>query len=103
MKRKTGILSVLAAAVMITALPVRAEEGSIDRMEPQGQQAEKNECLLVAMNCGGQVDSLQQRIQRLEREISRGTDVYTTDELRRLDNQLRDARKNLEGIERDRS
>jgi TolA-binding protein len=103
MKRKIGILSVLAAAAMISAAPVRAGEGSRGTAGDQGQQMEKNECLLVAVNCGNQVDSIQQRIDRLEREIARGTDVYTNDELRSLTNQLRDAQKNLEGLDRDRS
>lgn len=103
MKRKIGILSVLAAAAMISAAPVRAEEGSRGTVGDQGQQMEKNECLLIAVNCGNQVDSIQQRIDRLEREIARGTNVYTSDELRSLANQLRDAEKTLEGLERDRS
>jgi hypothetical protein len=95
MKRITTLAPVLAAAVMITAMPVRAEEGT---MTPSMQDG-KNECLLVAMNCGDQVDSIQQRIDRLNREIGRGTDVYTRDELRQLRNQLDEAHRMLQLIE----
>lgn len=103
MKRIVGAMTVLAAAFMISSAPLRAEEGSMERMMDQDQRPEKDQCLLVAMNCGNQVDSIQQRIDRLQREISRGTDVYSTDELRSLENQLQDAERTMEGLERDRS
>jgi hypothetical protein len=88
-------ITLLAAALMIVAVPVLADEGSMGGMREQGQQVEKNECLLVAMNCGNQVDTIQQRIDRLQKEISRGTDVYTSDELRRLNRELDEANKTL--------
>src|SRR5450631_689644 len=89
-------LSLLAAALMIVAVPALADEGSMGSKIEQGQQSEKNECLLVAMNCADQVDSIQQRIDRIKGEISRGTDVYTNEELRRLNMKLEDAVKTLE-------
>ena len=57
--------------------------------------AYKDECLLISMNCppGGMSD--QQRIDRLNREISKGRDVYTEDELRILKEKLNDANKEL--------
>jgi hypothetical protein len=48
------------------------------------------------MNCGNQVDSIQQRIDRIKGEIGRGTAVYTNDELNRLDRELDEAVKTLE-------
>jgi hypothetical protein len=89
-------LSLLAAALMILAVPALADEGTMDKMLDQGQQVNKNECLLVAVNCGNQVDSIQERIDRIKGEISRGSDVYTADELRRLNRQLDEANKILE-------
>jgi TolA-binding protein len=91
-------LTLLAAALMIMAVPVLAAEGSMDRTFEQGQQVEKNECLLLAMNCANQVDTIQQRIERIKGEISRGTDVYTNDELRRLNRQLEETIKTLEDL-----
>lgn len=91
-------LSLLAAALMIMVVPVLAEEGTTDRMLEQSQQGGKNECLLVAMNCEGQVDSIQQRIDKIRGEISRGTDVYTNDELRRLNRQLEEATRDFENL-----
>lgn len=98
MKRIARIIPVLAAALLITAGPVLAEEGTAGSMYEQRRGVEKNECLLVAMNCANQVDSIQQRIERIRREISRGTDVYTRDELRTLNEQLEDANRTLEAV-----
>lgn len=81
-------ISLLAAALLIAAVPVLADEGSMDRSFDQGMQSEKNECLLVATNCGNSVDSFQQRIDRIRGEIARGSDVYTQDELSRLNREL---------------
>lgn len=89
-------LTLLSAALMILAVPAFANEGGMDRVLDQGQKTDKNECLLVAKNCGNQVDSIQQRIERIKGEISKGTDVYTNDELRRLYRQLDEAVKTLE-------
>ena len=50
----------------------------------------------MARNCGEQTDSIQQRISRINHEISKGSAVYTRDELRRLDNDLRDAERTLD-------
>lgn len=91
-------LSLLAAALLIVAVPVLAEEGSMDKMLEQGQQPDKNECLLASLNCANQVDTIQQRIDRIKGEIQRGTDVYTTDELRILNRQLDDANKTVDDL-----
>lgn len=98
MRRMISKLSILVAALMIMAVPVLAEEGSVKTMMDEANKADKNECLLVAMNCGNQVDSIQQRINRITKEIGRGTDVYTKDELRRLKDQLEDANKTLDSL-----
>jgi hypothetical protein len=91
MKAIARTVTVVAAALIFAALPVRAEENVMGQQEPQVQ---KNECLLVAQNCPS--DSIQERIQRIQGEISRGTAVYTNDELGRLNRDLEDAQKLLE-------
>lgn len=92
MKRLATIVSVVAAAMMFSALSIRADEGTVggyggERME----KPQKDECLLVSKNCANDVDSLQERITRLNGEISKGTDVYTPAELRSLENQRDEA------------
>ncbi len=95
MRRMIKRVTLLAAALLIAAVPVLAIEGTVDKALDQGVKTDKNECLLVAMNCGNSVDSIQQRIDRIKGEIDRGTDVYTKDELRRLDRQLGEYNKLL--------
>lgn len=80
---------------MLCAVPVLAEQNAMDKMNIQGQRGEKNECLLLARNCGDQVDTITQRINRIKGEIDRGKSVYTNDELRSLNRQLDDAVRNL--------
>ena len=91
-------LTLLAAALMILAVPALADEGAMDRINEEGQKADKNECLLVSRNCANEVDSIQQKIDRIRGEISRGTDVYTTDELRILNMRLEEATRTMEDI-----
>lgn len=99
MRKLSTRLALLAASLMIMVVPVLADEGMMGQtMDPEQQQGGKNECLLVARNCANQVDSIQERIERIQGELSRGTDVYTKDELRRLQNQLDDAKRDLDSI-----
>jgi hypothetical protein len=91
MKAIAGSLTIVAAALMIAAVPVFAEEGVMSQQEPQVQ---KNECLLVAKNCAP--NTIQERIQSIQNEIGKGTAVYSNDELKRLNQQLEDAQKFLD-------
>jgi peptidoglycan hydrolase CwlO-like protein len=92
-------LTLLTASLMLLAVPALADDGMMNpTMEPEQQQGGKNECLLVARNCANQVDSLQERISRIQNEISRGVSVYTNDELQRLQRQLDDANRDLSVI-----
>jgi hypothetical protein len=94
MKRTSSQAAVLISVLLLSALPVFAGDGT--GTTDQGQQVLKDECLLVAKNCGDSVDSIQQRIERISREISKGSAVYTKEELRRLNSQLNDTKTLLE-------
>ena len=93
MKAVTRTLIAVAAALMIAAVPVSAVEDEIGQQE---QVIDRDECLLVAINCPSATDSIQERIQRIQDEINRGTDVYSNDELRILNNKLDEAKRFLE-------
>jgi hypothetical protein len=91
MKRIATIISVVAASMMFSALPVLADEEAVQGNENQVQQqqgGQKDECLVYAINCENNTDTIQQRIDRLNREIQKGTDVYSADELGILNDQL---------------
>lgn len=94
MRRIASLLTVLAATVLITGSTLMAD----DRIEYSAPDNGKDECLLVAMNCANEVDSIQARINRLNQEIAKGTDVYTSEELNVLKNKLQDANSTLKSI-----
>ena len=87
-------ITVMAAALMIAAVPVLAEEGVPFQTEygvvgQQDENVNNRDCLLVAKNCP--TDSIQNRIDRIQAEINRGSAVYTEDELRSLNRELEDS------------
>lgn len=94
MKAFTTKLAVFTAVTLISATPVLAGDSGMGMSS--GEKFQKDECLLVARNCGDNVDSIQQRIDRLDKEIGKGSAVYSRDELKMLDSQLQDAKRNLE-------
>lgn len=48
----------------------------------------KDQCLIVAKNCTGGTDTTMKRAERLNREIDKGSAVYTQEELKRLREEL---------------
>ena len=100
MKRMPLKISFMLASVLITVMPAFAAGDMAGAMPDQSQQNQKDECILMAKNCVPtdpiKQDSLQQRVARINREIKKGTAVYTSEELGRLNSQLRDANEQLE-------
>lgn len=90
-------LTLLGAALMLMAVPVLAAEDTMEKAFEQGQGG-KDECLLVASNCKAELKPIEQRIEKIKKEIGRGTDVYTTDELRVLQRELDNTNKILEDM-----
>ena len=96
MRRLIERAIMLGAALMVMSIPVLADDISvIPTREPAQQQSGKDECLLVAMNCGDRAESIQNRIYMIQTEIKKGTSVYTTDELNILQKKLDDANAEL--------
>ena len=52
-------------------------------------KGQKDECLIVAKNCIGGNETVLKRVDRLNREIEKGTAVYTPEELKSLQDQLK--------------
>jgi gas vesicle protein len=93
MIRTSGVVSVLTAVLLFSAVPARTDEYT---GTPMGQdmksmqEGQKDQCLLVAMNCpDDRADTVQQRVDRLKREISKGSEVYSDQELKALNEQLK--------------
>lgn len=59
-------------------------------------KTQKDECLLASKECANQVDSIQQKMKRLQNEIKKGEKVYTPDELKKLNEKLDETDKMLD-------
>lgn len=66
----------------------------------QADEAQKNECLLASRNCTEQVDDIFKRMQRLDKEIKKGTAVYSPQELKRLQQKLTETQELLRKMEK---
>ena len=97
MKKIATLLTIAGTSLLLYAIPAMSEYGTpgmseeygtADQSGVSGQQMQKDECLLVAMNCNGTMDTVQQRIEKLRKEIDKGEAVYTPEELDKLNKQL---------------
>jgi peptidoglycan hydrolase CwlO-like protein len=77
------VISLLAAFMLFASLPAFADETKTSKDS-------KDECLLLGQNCANRVDSLQDKIQKLNNEIKKGTKVYSQEELKKLNKDLQD-------------
>jgi uncharacterized protein YlxW (UPF0749 family) len=86
---KKMALMLAAAFCMLSTVPAFA----------QMSQAEKDECVLASKNCVDQVDDIYKRMHKLNREIKKGTRVYTPAELKQLQDKLRETDDMLRKME----
>ena len=93
MKRVLLALAIVAVSLSYSTTVLSEENttglsndyGQLNTNESTGQ---KDECLIVAKNCNVGDESIMQRVDRLKREIGKGTDVYSPEELNYLQQQL---------------
>jgi len=86
--RKMSIM--LAASLFIlSSVPAFAQTAA----------TQKDECLLASKNCMNQVDDIRQRIHKLDREIKKGTKVYSPQELKKLQDKLKETSDILRKLE----
>ena len=86
MKKIAALLVV--GFMMAVAVPAFAQQAP----------AEKDQCLLTAKACANQVDSIQQRIKKLDQAIKEGKKVYTPEELKKLQDKLDETNKMLDDL-----
>jgi hypothetical protein len=101
MKRIATIVSLAVTALLVGALPILAESVRAGNQAGSGQ---RNECLLMAKldraDCPNTIDTIGNRIVRLNKEISKGTEVYSQDELKHLNKELEQYRAMYDYIDR---
>lgn len=72
---------------MFSAMPAFAGHDDMMKMEHEG-----------ARQCALQAESLQQKIQRIQGEIKQGSKKYTAEELKKLEEKLKDANDTLDNL-----
>jgi peptidoglycan hydrolase CwlO-like protein len=60
----------------------------------------KDECLLASKGCMNEVDSIQQRMKKINTEIKKGKKVYSAEELKKLNQKLKEANDILKDLEK---
>lgn len=76
------------AVLMLTAFAFSA---TVPAFAAEMSKEEKDMCLLASKNCAGEVDSLQKKVKKLQAEIKKGKKVYTAEELKKLEQKLKEA------------
>ena len=100
MKRKLTIL--LAISLFAIAAPVLAEEVPQHGSSHQAMDDQcAKECAMLLKNCAQEVDSIQDRIRKLQVEINeKGANTYTRDELRILTSKLKETNENFRALQK---
>lgn len=86
--KKVAVM-MLAAFSMAVASPVFAAEMT---------KEQKDQCLLASKNCATEVDSIQKKIKKLQAEVKKGTKVYSADEIKKLNDKLKEAEVMLDNL-----
>jgi peptidoglycan hydrolase CwlO-like protein len=95
MKKTLAIL--MATTLFATAVPVMAMEHGAMHAQ-QDVECEK-ECDLLLRNCAQEVDSIQQRIQKIKKAIeANGAKPENVEELKLLNRKLKEANETMRAL-----
>lgn len=86
---KERAILVLAALMMAAAIPALAQQ----------THEEKVICDLAAKNCLNRADILQKRVKKLNAEIKKGSTKYSAEDLKKLEEKLKETQDLLDKIE----
>ncbi len=100
MKKKLVIL--MAISLFAVAAPVLADEMAQHGASHQAMDDQcAKECAMLLKNCAQEVDSIQDRIRKLQVEINeKGSNTYTLEELKILNKRLKEANDTLRILEK---
>jgi peptidoglycan hydrolase CwlO-like protein len=100
---KKSIITLLAIAMVAVSVPAfAAEHQHSSSMKTMDEECTR-ECDLLLKNCALEVESIQQRIKRLQVEINqKGANKYTLEELKTLDKKLKEATETIRVLEKPR-
>jgi peptidoglycan hydrolase CwlO-like protein len=86
--------------ILITVLAAFALSATGAAFAADVPSNEKDECLLVSKGCRDQVDSIQQRIKKINVEIKKGKKVYSAEDLKKLKQKLKETEEVLNNLEK---
>lgn len=100
---KKSIITLLAVAMVAVSVPAFAQEYRHDASQKTMDEQCARECDLLLRDCSLEVDSIQQRIKKLQVEINeKGASTYTLEELKSLNKKLKEANDTLRVLEKPR-
>jgi len=99
---KKTLVILMAMSLLAVGAPVLAEKAPQHGTSHQAMDAQcTKECLMLLKNCAQEVDSIQDRIKKLQVEINeKGANTYTRDELRLLNSKLKEANQTLRDLQK---
>lgn len=96
-----NMVAALMAFSLFSTVPAFSMEHGASH--DQADEQCRKECEMLLKNCAQEVDSIQQRIGKLQTEIKeKGADKYTLEELKTLERKLKEANETLRILNRPR-
>jgi peptidoglycan hydrolase CwlO-like protein len=100
---KKSIITLLAVAMVAVSVPAFAMEHQHDASMKTMDEECTRECDLLLKDCSLEVDSIQQRIKKLQVAINeKGANKYTLEELKTLNKKLKEATETIRMLEKPR-
>lgn len=92
----------MAVFMVVSLLSVAAPLFAMDHGDSQDSMDEQcaKECEMLLKSCGNSADTIQERINKLQNDIKeKGASASSRDDLRKLEQQLQDAKETLRRLE----
>jgi len=90
------LLVIILALGLFSAMPVlAAEHAGMDMGSHEGMKMDTPE---GARECALQAESIQQKIKRIEAEIKKGSTKYSAEDLKKLEDKLKEANYLLDSL-----
>ena len=98
---KKSMITLLAVAMVAASAPAFAVEHQHDASQKTMDAQCAKECDLLLRDCGLEVDSIQQRIKKLQVSIKeKGANTYTLEELKILNKKLKETNELLKSLQK---
>jgi len=100
---KKSLIILLAVAMATASAPAFAMEHQHDTSQKNMDAQCAKECDMLLRDCALEVDSIQQRIKKIQVEINaKGATTYTLEELKTLNKKLKEANETLRVLQKPR-